>query len=79
MSESISAVANYVVKWISKNWVIILPGVAFLIFWIVVCPSIRDGFNLIFKYFGWGFEWYGFLEGFSQLQFVRYIFSLHVS
>ena len=55
-----------------------LMGISSLMFWIVCCPIMRDGFNSVYNYlsnyFGWKFEWYRFLEGFSQLSFVQILF-----
>lgn len=57
-----------------------LMGVSSLMFWIVCCPIMRDGFNSVYNYlsnyFGWKFEWYRFLEGFSHFWSIQMLFAV---
>lgn len=76
MSESFSSVLGNVVKSIS-----IKPGTIFfiftpLLFLIVFFPEIHNEFNSVFSFFGWGLDWYKFLEDFSQMTLVRIFFII---
>lgn len=57
------------------------PGTIFLTlasltFWVVLFAPIRAELNSVLNYFGWKFEWYSFLEGFSQLWLVQIFFMI---
>lgn len=57
------------------------PGTNFLTlasltFWVVPFAPIRAEINSVLNYFGWKFEWYSFLEGFSQLRLVQIFFMI---
>lgn len=63
-------------KFIYEKRVTALVVTSSLVFWVVFCPIIRDGFNSVFKYFNWEFEWYRFLEDFSQMTLVQIFFII---
>ena len=73
-----SKLADFAEEVISGKRIASLMGISSLMFWIVCCPIMRDGFNSVYNYlsnyFGWKFEWHRFLEGFSQLLFVQILF-----
>jgi hypothetical protein len=68
--------SEFILKFIYGKRVTALMVISSLVFWVVFCPIIRDGFNSVFKYFNWEFAWYGFLEKFSQLLLVQIFFGV---
>lgn len=68
--------SEVILKFIYGKRVNALMVISSLVFWVVFCPIIRDGFNSVFKYFNWEFEWYRFLEKFSQLLLVQIFFGI---
>jgi hypothetical protein len=75
-----SKLANYAEEFISGKRVNTLMGISSLMFWGVCVPITRDGFNSVYNYlsnyFGWKFEWYRFLEGFSHLWSIQILFAV---
>lgn len=71
--------SEVILKFIYKNREIALAVISSLVFWVVFCPIIRDGFNSVYNYlsnyFGWKFEWYRFLEEFSHFGLIQMLFA----
>lgn len=79
MSELFSSVFGNFVKDIKD--ISIKPGTIFLylphlLLLVVFFPEIRNEFNSVFSFFGWGFDWYKFLEDFSQMLLVQIFFMI---